>query len=248
MNPTTSPATGPTTLLSHDAASLLHLLRDWPGQTDLLQKCQTMHAGVALGLVVAGVIYLLWGYYAFRVLVTINAALAGAWLGALAGMKGDAPLAGMVIGGFVAAAVTWPLMKYAVALVGGLIGAVIGISIWRGAGLEPSFAPAGGVIGLVFFGMLSFILFRTSVILFTSFQGSMMLIFGLLGLIYKSDAITNALSRSVGVSPYFLPLCILIAAGIGLLYQGYSNTPGVESKKTRRRLTRRRDANAKLCA
>ena len=59
-------------------------------------------------------------------LVTINASILGAYLGALIGEKAGNSVAGAMVGGFSAAALTWPTLKYAVAIMGGLFGLLFG--------------------------------------------------------------------------------------------------------------------------
>jgi hypothetical protein len=212
VNPTTAET-------SASALTWVNFPSHWPGQGDLLQWCATMGPGTAALLVLAGVIYLLFGWYMFRVLVMLNAALLGAYVGALLGHRGNAAAAGAFLGGFTAAAITWPLMKYAIAVMGGIFGAVLGASIWRTCGLEPSYAWAGGMTGLVGFGMLSFILFRGSIMMFTSLQGSVMLVFGILGLIYKYQDIAPAVTSSITIKPFLLPALIFIPTILGLIYQ-----------------------------
>ncbi len=222
---TTQPVAGALTLES--IQNVLDVLRQGMAQADLLQACRDMNVAAAVILIFGGVIFLLWGYYAFKWLVTLNAAVIGAWLGAIVGEHAGAPLPAALIGGFVAATVTWPLMKYAVAVMGGLIGMVIGMSLWRAFGLDPHFAAAGGGMGLIFCGMLSFILFRTSVMMFTSLQGSLMLVFGILGVIYKFQGIdTSALESRLQVSPFIMPMTIFFAAVCGIIYQNTLGTPG----------------------
>jgi hypothetical protein len=191
----------------------------WPGQGDLLTWCQHMGPLTATLLVLAGVVYLLFGVYAYRTLVCVNACVAGAYLGALLGERGGNATAGALVGGFVATAITWPMMKYAVAVMGGVFGGLLGASIWRATGLDPQFAWAGGGMGLIFFGMLSFLLFRGSVMMFTSLQGSVMLVFGLLGLIYKYQDVAPKINASLTDKTFLLPLAILVPATIGLIYQ-----------------------------
>jgi hypothetical protein len=191
----------------------------WPGQGDLLTWCQHMGPLTAALLVLAGVVYLLFGIYAYRGLVSVNAAVAGAYIGALLGEKGGNAMAGALVGGFIATAITWPMMKYAVAIMGGVFGGLLGASIWRAIGLDAQFAWAGGGMGLIFFGMLSFLLFRGSVMMFTSLQGSVMLVFGLLGLIYKYQDVAPKLTSSLHEMSFLLPLAIFVPATIGLIYQ-----------------------------
>src|SRR5438874_1813491 len=107
-----------------------------------------MSPAVAALLVLAGVIYLMFGVYAYKSLITVNAAVVGAYVGALLGERMGNPTAGALVGGFAGCAVAWPLMKYAVAIMGGVFGMLMGASIWRSFGLDPGFAWAGGGMGL----------------------------------------------------------------------------------------------------
>ena len=202
-----------------------------PEQADLLHWCRDMNPGAATLLVVAGVVYLLFGLYMFKWLVTLNAALVGAYVGSLIGRTGDAAVAGAFMGGFAAAVTTWPLMKYAITIMGGLFGALLGISVWRSAGLDPAYAWSGGLTGLIFFGMLSFLVFRVSVMTYTSLQGSVMLIFGILSLIYKSPDISSRLTDAMTFKPFILPAAIFIPAIAGLFYQSQAGAVDAEAGK-----------------
>jgi hypothetical protein len=155
----------------------------------------------------------------YRVLISVNAAVIGGIVGGLVGQSLGSTIAGVVLGAFVAGVSTWPLMKYAVAITGGLFGALIGASLWQTAGLEPRYLLAGALIGLIFLAMLSFIIFRTSVILFTSLQGSAMVVAGLLGLLSQYPTVMPKLTGVMLDKPYFLPMVIFIATVIGHLYQ-----------------------------
>jgi hypothetical protein len=202
-----------------------------PGQGDLLDWCQNMSPGCATLLVLGGLVYLLFGWHAFKMLVTLNAALMGAYVGALLGQRGGNAVAGACVGGFVCAAIAFPLMKYAVALMGGIFGALLGASLWRTVGLEPHLAWAGAMSGLIGFGLLSFILFRGSVMMYTSLQGSVMLIFGLLGLIYKYQSVAPRLTEHITLKPFMLPIAIFIPALLGLIYQQTQFPPPEPTKK-----------------
>jgi hypothetical protein len=191
----------------------------WPAQVDLLTWCQHMTPGAAALLVIGGIIYIGFGWYLYKALVTLNAALVGAYVGALIGQKTGATVPGAMLGGFTAAAITWPLMKWAVAVMGGIFGALLGASIWRACGLPGDLSWAGAAMGLIFFGMISFILFKGSVMMFTSLQGSVMLIFGILGLAYKYPDLAQKLTDSMLGKPFILPACIFVPTIVGLIYQ-----------------------------
>ncbi len=191
----------------------------WPAQTDLLDWCNHMGPGMAALLIILGVVYLLFGFSMFRWLVLLNAAAAGAVLGAIIGDKtgGTAPLA--IVGAVALAAVTWPTMKYAVALMGGAFGAMVGATVWLSAGLESSYTWSGALCGLIGGGLLCFILFRGCLVMYTSLQGSVMLIFGILGLIYKYQDLAPKVGSYLSAKTFVLPMCIFIPTIIGILYQ-----------------------------
>ena len=130
-----------------------------------------------------------------------------------------------MIGAFIGAAITIPLMKWAVAILGGLLGAGLGGGIWRMVDLDPRFAWAGAGMGLIAGGMFCFILFRGSIMAYMSLQGSLMLVFGLLGLLYKYQDLGPKLTQSLQSRDFILPMAIFIPAVIGLLYQQANNKP-----------------------
>ena len=193
--------------------------RHWPAQADLLVWCQEMGAALALMMVLLGVVYLLFGFYLFKPLVLLNAAFVGAMTGVYLSQSFGGPLPCGILGGFVAAAITYPLMKWAVAVMGGLFGAVLGLTVWRTFGLEPGFSWTGGMMGLIACGLLCFIIFRGSVMTYTSLQGSVMLVFGILSLIYKYQWFAPTVTQSLQVKPFLLPMTVFIATILGLIYQ-----------------------------
>jgi hypothetical protein len=197
----------------------LRLPEHWPAQADLLNWCQSLHPLAAVMLLLLGIVYLLFGWYLFRVLLTFNATVAGALLGAMVGKAIGSMAAGALLGGFLTAIITWPLMKYTVAATGALFGAILGASIWHAAGLEMAYVPAGAAIGLVFLGLLSFIIFRASVTFYTSLQGSGMTVMGLLGLIYKIRDAGPTITDGLSYKPYVLPMIFFIATVMAFAYQ-----------------------------
>ena len=185
----------------------------------MLTWAQNMGALTAALLVLAGVIYLIYGVSAYRMLVTLNAAVVGAYIGGLLGERAGNSTAGAMVGGFAAAALSWPLMKYAVAIMGGIFGMLLGASVWRACGLDAQYAWSGGGMGLIFFGMLSFMIFRGSIMMFMSLQGSVMLVFGLLGLIYKYQELGPKVTEGLNSKAFILPMIIFIPATLGLIWQ-----------------------------
>jgi hypothetical protein len=204
----------------------------WPHQTDLLNWSQHIGPAESTLLLLAGIVYLLWGFQIFKILVMLNAACVGAYIGATLGVgKQDTLICGGLLGAALAAGVAWSMMKYAVAMMGGLFGAVLGASLWRVAALDHHFVWAGALIGLAVFGMLSFILFRASVMMYTSLQGSFMMVFGLLGLLTKYHDLAPRLTQNMIGKPMLLTSLVLIPAMVGLIYQQSCATPAGPSKK-----------------
>ncbi len=205
--------------IKNSAAFFSDVPTSWPQQHDLLTWCRQMTPGVAAGLIIVGIVYLLFGYQIFKVVVLLNAAVIGAYFGAYLGQEGDAATIGAVIVAVAAAAIAWPTMKYAVAIMGGLFGALLGASIWRGVNLDPNLVWAGALMGLAGFGMISFIVFRGSVMMYTSLQGAFMMVFGILGLIYQYSDAAKQVTEHLKIQPVLLPASIFIPALLGLIFQ-----------------------------
>src|SRR6185295_19150753 len=108
---------------------------------------------------------------------------------------------------------------YAVAVMGGSFGAMVGATVWRMVGLEPGYTWSGALIGLIAFGLLCFILFRGCVMMYTSFQGAVTLIFGILGLLLKYQDLSPKVGAYLTQRPFLLPMCVFIPTVIGMMYQ-----------------------------
>jgi hypothetical protein len=217
--PVVSQAPDPSVVPPPPDSSILQLPNHWPMQGDLLAWCHATGPGLAVLLIIGGIIFLLFGYHIFKILVTLNAAVLGGYFGAVLGEKSGTALPAAIVGALLAAAATWPMMKYAVAVMGGIFGALLGATIWRLANLDPTFAWSGAMTGLVTLGLLSFLLFRQCVMTYTSLQGSVMLVFGILALIFKYDQVSDAISHSLEIKPFLLPLSIFIPTLLGFIYQ-----------------------------
>jgi hypothetical protein len=216
------PTTLPSSLPHFSAASVLdqiQMLHRWPQQGDLMSLCYKMGPAEAALFVILGVIFLLFGINIFKMLVIANAALLGAIAGAWIGEKGGNAPVGAISGAFIAGALSWPLMKHAVAIIGALIGAFVGASVWKLANQNPELAWAGALCGGAVFGLLSFVLFRGCVIMFTSLQGAAMIVVGILALLFKYPEFAPKLAALMSSKEYILPLAVMIPSLIGLVFQ-----------------------------
>lgn len=197
----------------------------WPGQSDMLRWASDMPGEITTVFIVAGIIFLLWGFYLHKGLVVLNAAAFGALLGAAIGDRTGAAVPGAVLGGFTAGAVSVPLMKWMVAGMGGLVGAVVGGSVWRMTGLDPHFAWSGAVTGMVGFGLLCFIVPRFCLVMNTSLQGSAMLVIGVLSLLFKYKVTAPNLTEGLLSRPSLLPMTLFVLTVAGMFYQQSTNKP-----------------------
>lgn len=208
-------------------------LSRFPEQTDLLQFAQNMGPGLAALLIILGIVYLLFGFQLYRILVVLNSAAVGVVIGAAIGDLKGAAVPCAIAGGVLAGAVSWPTTKYAVAVMGGIFGAMVAATIWRLLGQDPAFTWAGAMTGLVGGGLLCFIVFNGCVMAFMSLQGSTMLIFGLLGLLLKYQEIAPKVGDYLTLKPFVLPLFVFIPTVLGTMFQqnGAAAAPAGPAKK-----------------
>ena len=195
----------------------------------LSETLQPMSLVWATVLLIVGLTTLLNGYKYYK-LVTIVLAMA---LGSISGYYlGEKIGAAYIVAGCLAllvAVTCFPLMKYAVAVIGGLAGAFIGANLWVAVArlmFEGSQADAfsknawvGALVGLIALGMLAFILFKVTIIVFTSVSGSTIAVVGGLALLFQVPDWRTPIVDSIAVHPIVVPLLILVPAVIGLLVQ-----------------------------
>ncbi|MCC6239973.1 MAG: hypothetical protein IT448_06725 [Phycisphaerales bacterium] len=206
-------------------ANVLHIpVPDrWPEQTDIISLCHSLGPAPATLLIGLGVVYLLFGFYWYKTLIMVNAICLGSFLGLVIGQRWGNPWVGAFLGGCLSAAITWPQMKYAGAVMGARVGAVSGAGVWASFGMDANFAWTGAMMGLIFFGLMCFILFRGSIMMYTSFQGSIMLVFGILAMTLKYEQVGPPLEGKMLVNHFLLPLMVLIPAIAGILYQQHNH-------------------------
>ncbi len=202
----------------------------------VITHLQALGAVWAVVFLVVGVLCLFNGYRFYR-LATVSVALllgmfAGYWFGGLIG----APyiVAGCL--GVLLATLAFPMMKYAVAVFGGLSGAFIGANMWSGvahaintiasqkAGETRQVIPAeeywlGALLGLLICGMLAFILFKLSVVLFTSVSGSTVAVMGALALLLSFEPWRETVTQGLMANQLVIPLLVAVPAAIGLIMQ-----------------------------
>ena len=207
-------------------------VKDWlasvqiPTQAETLDMIDHMNTWHAAVLLAAGLVYLLQGWKVFKVLVIVNAAVAGVLIGSMLGAlhSQEWSLYGAAIGGLALAILSWPMMRLAIALMGALAGGAIGLAAWHYVATisRPDmvqYSWVGGLLGAGILGVLAFFIFRVVVVLFTSLQGAALTVSALLALVLKHPAIHAPMLRQLEHNPLLLPLVIAVPAIIGAFFQ-----------------------------
>jgi hypothetical protein len=175
----------------------------------------------ALTFISFGVVCLFYGWRIFKILVTICFSLIGLGLGVY--------INNQLVGGnvvwlalfsvLVFAIFSIPLMRWGVTALGALSGGILTAGLWLALGLPQEYFWAGGLVGLIAGGMISFIVFKIAVILFTSLGGSTLMAVGILAVLYDYIVDRQKLETLVFEYHWFLPAMILLPMAIGLFMQ-----------------------------
>lgn len=183
----------------------------------------------ALTFISFGAVCLFYGWRIFKILVTICFGLIGLFVGIWANeylIAGNVIWLAMICVIFFAI-LSIPLMRWGVSLLGALSGGVLTAGVWLAFGLPEQYVWAGGLIGLIAGGMISFIIFKVAVILFTSLGGSVLLSVGILAVLYGYMVNRGRLETLVFDYPWFLPAMVLgpMVLGIYLQYRLSKGAP-----------------------
>jgi hypothetical protein len=170
-----------------------------------------------------GVVYLLYGWRIFKVLVVICFGLVGLFAGVRIATPYDLQILGAIVGLSVLGGLSIPLMRWAVSILGAAAGGILTGGLWYAVGLPERYMPAGALIGIVAGGMISFIVFKVAVMLFTSLGGGALIITGMLSLLYQYEGTRTPPSDAVRTMLYdyhwFLPVLLVAVTFVGVLMQ-----------------------------
>lgn len=184
-------------------------------QVTLLDKVE------ALTFISFGVVWLFYGWRVFKILVTISFGLIGLFVG----LK----INEMLVGGnglwlgiiflVICALLSVSLVRWAVSILGALAGGILTGGIWYACNLPENHIWAGALIGVIAGGMISFIIFRIAVMLFTSMGGSVLIVVGFLALLYLYPQTTEQVKELMLAKKWFLPAALLIPTVVGVILQ-----------------------------
>ena len=170
-----------------------------------------------------GIVYLLYGWRIFRILVVICFGLFGMWLGIKLGAKTGSEVWGGVLGMAIFAGASMPLMKWCVSILGAVAGGLLTGGLWYAFGLPQVYLWAGAAVGVVAGGMMSFIVLKSAVMLFTSLGGSLITVVGMLRLLdlYEATKVPpmHWIENCVYDYNWFLPVVLIVPTIIGMFAQ-----------------------------
>ena len=182
----------------------------WLKQVDAL-------AGIPL--VVAALALMLGGWRIWKVAVVLTLGLLGLGVGV---MLGDTPSEQQLYGaiGFaVVAAASFPPVFYAVAVLGGIIGAGLVNYLAEGMGLDGQVLWVITAIGLIVATALSFINLRQVIIAVTAVEGGVLLLSAVVAMLSKVPGPFNYFRQMAFETSIFVPFLVLVPAVVGAFLQ-----------------------------
>jgi hypothetical protein len=179
------------------------------------------HADPLIGvpLVLGGLALMAFGWRLWRLCVALTFGLAGYVLGVL--VAGDSPDGGLLAlgGALVFSTASLGPTRYAVALLGGLVGAGVLTAVIHSLGLEgPPLWVAGGLL-LIGFTALSAINRRHVIILLTAFEGSLLFLSGSTALLSAMPGMIDAMKNLAAISVIVVPFFLLVPTTMSFFYQ-----------------------------
>jgi MFS family permease len=187
---------------------------------ELLDILGTMPLIAASMILIVGVLCVLNGYRWHKWVIMVLAFLCGLGLGqVLSAQIGKSAVIAVALG-LLFAIIATPMLKVAVAIFGGLTGAFIGANTWTAIQVGPEGMQwAGALMGFILLALLSLVLFRLVIVLFTSIGGAAMVVFGAITLLMHVPAWEPAVRDSLAGNQLLLPLLLALAAVSGFVIQ-----------------------------
>jgi len=171
-------------------------------------------------IVVVGAMCVLNGYKWHKWVVIALAFLLGLGVGQiLSHQMGKSAIVAVALGVLFATIAT-PMLRWTVAIFGGLTGAFLGANAWTLANATPSDAQwAGACMGFIALALLSFVVFRLVVVLFTSIGGGAMVVLGAICLLMQVPGWQETIRANLSTNQYLIPLLVTVAAVAGFVIQ-----------------------------
>lgn len=169
---------------------------------------------------VVGVLCVLYGYRFHKWVVIALAALLGLFIGNILSQQMGKSLIVAIALGILFATIATPMLRWTVAVFGGLTGAFLGANAWTLSNASPADAKwAGAAMGFIAVALLSFVIFRFVVVLFTSIGGAAMVVLGGITLLMQVPGWEPAIRQGLQSNQHLIPLLVTTAAVAGFVIQ-----------------------------
>ncbi|MHC4187155.1 MAG: hypothetical protein ACYSRQ_03090 [Planctomycetota bacterium] len=168
-----------------------------------------------------GVVCLFYGWRVFKILVSISFGLIGVFVGIKINelfVGGNGFWLGIIFM-LLFAVCSIPFVRWGVSLLGAIAGAAITGGLWFAMSLPEQYIWAGALVGLIAGGMISFIVFKAAVMLFTCLGGSILMVIGLLAVMYRYMGTAEDLRLYVFDYKWFMPALIVVPMLVGMVVQ-----------------------------
>ena len=212
----------PASLIERFGGARLDLLNDPERLSGILNDLNIVWATI---FVIVGAMCILHGYRWHKTLIILLAAMSGIWVGTALGQNiGSREIAAACFA-VLLGVLAWPLMKFAVALFGGVAGAFAGANLWTAIGTNvdavslPDTPWVGALMGLLIVGLMAFMYFRFVVVMLTTIGGASLLVFGALSALLHVEAWRGGITESMEGNPLLVPVIVASAVLLGAIFQ-----------------------------
>ena len=193
-------------------------------EDQIWQAVSSWQAYTACALLAGGIIFCIYGWRISKVLAVINFGILGGfvghWLAGRVGLNDTASTIGMavVLGGLC----VWQT-RHGVSLLaggaGGVLGASLAYSLSQVLVHSTPWIWAGFLLGFVTFALLAFIIYKVAAVLFSSVQGSTLVVAGVLSLLSTQASIGGSMLEFLRSHVYVLPIMLWIPTVVSIVMQ-----------------------------
>ena len=184
------------------------------------QAVASWQAYTACALLAAGIIFAIYGWRISKVLAVINFAVIGGFVGHyLAGRLGIHDLACTVGLAVILAGLCIWQNRHGVSLLAGGAGGILGAAFCYSLNTDEPWIWAGLLLGFVTFALLAFIIYKVAAVLYSSVEGSALMVAGTLSLLSTQPSIAGPLVESIHTRIYLLPIMLAVPTIASIIIQ-----------------------------
>jgi hypothetical protein len=199
---------------------------------ELLDRLTEMPAVFGVIVMLVGIVCILQGYRWHRWIVVVLALMLGLAVGELVSDQVGRSSVVAIAMGLLFAAVASPMLRFTVAIFAGLAGAFLGANLWSILqGTEAGEPWPGAAMGFILLALSSFLIFRISIILFTSLGGAAMFVIGGIASLLHIEAVQAAVREHLAQHQLIVPLLVGVTAVLGFVLQENWTRGGASSEE-----------------